>query len=371
MKGFDLKQLLSESLSYPSGDNCQPFKFAIVGPNTFEIYHDVGVAKHRLNANHLASYLSFGTLLETLSLVAGKMATDIEIDFHLESEPRRGPLQKWATVRCRELHDKWPSPYDEDLFAALKKREVNRSLYQSEGVLPGDVSWLLQEAEAAGLTFTFQSKVAPGLKTKILKLEEEAWKDSELTRDLLKWVRFDSKTALESRDGLTWKSLILPFTHKPLLKLFSKFPKVYKFVAKLGATKGNRVVLKNQIEHSTGFGWFSLSSHHPIAIVNAGRCAFRMWLYLNGRGYAFQPLTICTLPIYQNHFDLLPADWSPRLKRLYPEILEAMRETRVLPEGHFPVWGFRTGRAAPLPDAARCLRKNLEQLLVTSLRVSS
>ncbi len=359
-----INQFLDLCLTYPSGDNCQPFKFKIVSENSFEVYHDAQVAKHRLNCNHIASILSLGTLLELISIVAKGKGLKPEAKVHEENfEVEK--LCLWAEVSLDEVKEQFDQD-DQILINEVSKRCVDRRLYENKPLLANHIQWIQNEASKNKLVnFSFHSNLNPRLLKLIVKLEEKIWMDERVSTDILRWIRFDQNEIIKLRDGLSWDSLCLAFYQKPILKLFCNSIKFYSFMTKLGGTKVNSHLLHQQLKKSGGIGVFAVHSKSNLDLVNMARTYFRIWLYLNSRGYAFQPLTNSTLPLYMMQTQKLPADWPQANLNIYKDLMIEFRIQCGFGENEVPVWGFRSGSTTkPLPAKARSLRKNLDELLL-------
>lgn len=362
---MELTSILNQCLSYPSGDNCQPFRFKILGDSEFEIHHDEDVARHRLNISSHASCLSLGTLLETISLVASNSGYKAVIELFFPAGLRTRGLQRWASVRL-VTNAEPPSEADKELHAAIPLRAVKRTRYESENLPEDVVRWLkFEAARNPNIAFSFQNVLSPDLTAELLDIEEETWKDIRLAKDILKWIRFSKSSAEKSRDGMTWKSLGLPFFQKPFLKLFTLFPSLYKVSTSAGSTKGQRKSLEDSLTNSGGFGWIALSGHDHMQVVSVGRTYFRMWLFLTGRGYAFQPLSLATFPAYAHAFGALPEDWPAALHPRYQNIVHLIQRDMKVSANWIPIWGFRTGKSDPSTQTARCLRKDLADVSLT------
>ncbi len=358
----ELESFLKGCLNYPSGDNCQPFQFHILSPYSFEIYHDNLKSKHRLNTLQSASLISFGSLLETISLQALSNKQQIEVDCTDADFSALTGRQLWGKVSLSKVT--LEISQDEMVLARhLASRCVDRRNFSKKPLPQYMIDWLIKDSlKNSSLGFGFSSQLSPELTKTLLKTEEEAWKDLKLVKDILKWIRFSKKVAEETKDGLTWKSLQLKSFQKPFLKLLSVFPKIYNLLARVGATKANSDLLGQQLQNSGGFGWLALSSSDPKQIISAGRSFFRMWVYLNSQGYGFQPIALATLPTHQFYFQTLPDDWSSKLKNLYPEVASIIKKDFKLNSEFVPIIGFRTGQAGPLQLEAHCLRKTLAEV---------
>ena len=353
-----LKKILSECLTYSSGDNTQPFRFKIKSENEFEIYHDAGVAAHRLNYNNIASVIAYGTLLETISLISKKNKLQAEFK-NLNENFNQSTFSLWGVIFLKPS-DVAISDREIELMQALSKRAVDRRLYSQVPITALDVEWI--QSETKNSFFVFKNKLSENLKKIILDLEEEVWKDSQVAQDIFRWIKFTP-----ALDGLGSESLGLKFFHKPLIKLFRKFPWVYKLSVAIGGSKMNRQILKEQLNASGGFGFFSLSKESTMEdLVDLGRVYFRVWIYLSGKGYGFQPITFSTMSLYQEQTKNLPPDWSNELLIKYPKLLQIYLEEKITDQKNIPVWAFRVGAVEKvLPLKAHSSRFKIEDVLIT------
>ncbi len=361
---MEIELLLEKCLNYVSGDNAQPFRFKITSTNEFEIYHDTNVAKHRLNSTHMASFIGLGTLLELVSLQALNSGYEIKIESFLQQSVPVDGVIKWAKIELVKSEE-LISTEEKKLLGAISQRCVNRCQYSQEELSKECVQWLVLEASKnSNLIFNFEHKLSPEFENIVLEIEEEAWRDLETANDVLKWIRFGKRSAELTRDGLVWESLGLSIFQKPFLRLLCKYPALYKILAKAGATKENRNSLKKLIQHSGGFGWFSLAKHSPELAVEAGRTIFRLWLHLTDQGYSYQPMTLVALPAFSHNFKKLPSNWPPKLSSLYTKAIEIFRRDTKIDPRFTSIWGFRTGKAEALPENARSLRKYIDSVTI-------
>lgn len=361
---MNLISLLSECANYPSGDNAQPFRFKILNGNSFEIFHIAEIARHRLNFKNMTSILSLGTFMETVSLVAKKH--NLQCEFILDSEVWKTEKNSaWALVKLSTLRTE-ASEDDHFLIQKMSQRCVDRRLYSTAELRAEDIKWIEKEASLnSRIQFTYHHKLQPELIEALIKLEPLFWKDFRIAKDIFDWIRFDQKKLEITRDGMNWQSLGLARHLKPVLKMLCDFPKIYQFLTRLGATKSNVKILSNQLRHSGGFGLFAARSTEIIDLIEISRTYFRIWLYLNAKGYAFQPITFSTFTLYQYLTQNLPDDWPKKILNEYPELLKAWKIQCAFDENVIPVWGFRVGwPIAEMPVIARTLRKDIAELII-------
>ncbi len=286
---MDIKAILNQSLNYPSGDNCQPFRFKILSESQFEIHYLTAVGQHRLNSANLASYLSLGTLIESIAIAARASGFDYEVQLMPFKSDSNNQSEVWAVVKLLKT-DRVSTLEERFLFENLNLRETNRFDFGREPVDPKVIAWLNREAQKhPKLGFTFQESLNPDFANMMAECEEEIWKDQSAVKDIFKWIRFDQTSLRTIRDGMPFSGLGVAAFQKPFLKLFSKFPNLFLALTAFGITKANKKMMQKWIQNSAGFGWISLPGSEFSTVVEAGQLIFRMWVYLNANGYGFQP----------------------------------------------------------------------------------
>ena len=361
---MSIMSILTQSLSYPSGDNCQPFRFKILSDHDFEIIYIHTLNKHHLNTGNLASYLSLGTLIEAISISSRASGYESHATLTPPALTDESPTQQtWAVMKLV----KSAVPADSDtqfLFDNLARRETNRFSYGRTPVAKEMTAWIKNEAlKHPGISFSFHDSMNAELKNLIGDFEQAIWKDSRSVKDIFRWIRFEANAVRDTKDGMPFAGLgVAPF-QKPFLKLFSAFPNLFLAFTHFGITRENKKLMQTWLQNSAGFGFVAVPGKEFAQVVGAGRLIFRIWVYLNAHGYGFQPLTLATLIPFANKFELLSKDFPELIQRLSPAMQTAIRKDSSFIENHLPIWGFRTGPVKALTTTQRTLRRNISDLV--------
>jgi hypothetical protein len=358
-----LKQILTQALRAPSGDNCQPWKFEW-RDNALKIYHVDSRGKHRINLKNTASWLALGTLLESIAIAASDASpqTSWESQIELTRLPE-GPEEHWATVRFKAA----PSARDK-LVDALPLRSTDRRLFNG-GDFP---SSLIENIKADQERFEgIQVHLTPSpipreLFGFIQSAEAFVMVDTPAIMDALKWVRFDEKSKLSTRDGMPAEGLGMKAHELAAVRMIQRFPGIHPVMCRLGMATQAKAAIAKSLSSSAGLVCITApvgQGLEPASFVNVGRLALRSWLHLTLAGYGVQPLTLSSLYVRCANAGLMDGFLTPDWINLYRSGEPVIRQAFSLPQTQTPVWMFRTGLSSALPESRRTLRLEQTDLL--------
>ncbi|MGM0576451.1 MAG: hypothetical protein ACQEXJ_12040 [Myxococcota bacterium] len=348
-----IRRIVSAAMTAPTGENCQPFRFTWDGER-LAVHHDAERARHRLNAGDHASLLSLGAVAEAIDLAAA--AEDLSLRFDLRREPRD---DVWAEVRLEPAR----RPTD-PLVHALERRETDRRPYRGGDLGAPVFAQVHAEAERfprcrLGMT----GHVSRRLMRFLLECDEIIWRDRQTVFDALRWVRFTDDEVRRTRDGMTWRNLgYLPLQARATW-LLTRWPAALDLAKLAGGKAQTRFILRRQIRSAAGLGCIALRDTGPESLVDAGRLALRVWVRLNRAGYAFQPMSLPSLCVYNERTGVLPSDLPEVVTRRLSRGHGVLTSAFGLPASAHPVWMFRTGRREPLPRSLRSLRRGVDDVL--------
>ena len=143
----DVERLLDRVATYPSGDNCQPFRFEWDGSRLAVIY-EVDRGAHRLNPGHILSWMTLGFVLETIDLAASEQGLDADWEL-----PAGTPVAELPSVVRVRLARSGRAPLP--LAAQLSRRRTVRAAYRVDSGLPSELAAQLldlrREFQGAGI----------------------------------------------------------------------------------------------------------------------------------------------------------------------------------------------------------------------------
>ena len=197
------KEIIHYATLAPSGHNTQPWKFSIEN-NSILIYPDYSRRLRVVDPDDHALFISLGCALENLVIAANHTGYGAEVEYFSENEEK-------DCIRVTLKKEK--IEFDPDLFNAIPNRQATRNKYDGRQI-PGEDLEKLEQAskqdKVSFILFTGQKEIDP-----IIEFVKEGnilqFRNKLFINELINWIRFSKKDALESRDGLNSASMGLPF----------------------------------------------------------------------------------------------------------------------------------------------------------------
>lgn len=335
----DIYWIVENSLSYPSGDNTQPFSFLYTKQNSLKIYCKKTDDDGPFGA--VAYYIALGCFLEILSLRAQQKHYSVEIDI---------PDSFYERVLAVQIHfknnaEKY-SAISEALYKAIDKRHTDRRRYLKNNIENEITKILTEETEQMQLKkmqINYVNNLSDGLIAQLCKLERKIWSIFYFVRPILQAINYRILSPKKST-GLNLRNVGV----HPILAFLGYFESKLQWVFKLNVLLGrpwlNQFIIKNQILNSGGFGLLSINDQTQRGIIDASRLFCRVWIKICGQGYSMQPLSVATLLPFslkrQKHAD----KWVDSKLSSYLQQIELIlkNEFRVSSDAGL-LWMFRVG----------------------------
>lgn len=339
-----VEKILEESVYAPSGENCQPWKFAVDG-SKIHIFNMPDADASLYNFEQKGSYVAHGALIENITIVALKYGYKISVKlFPVKEEPNLVATLALDPTNPREL----------SLYQHIAKRCTNRKDHAQRKLSNSEKKQLIDATreEGFGELKILDDKESLNVLGKALAVNEQVIFENKKLHNFfyehILWNEEDQGKA----GGFYIKTLeFLPHQLKGV-KLFRSWL-VLKVLNKIG--KVSKIIAKENAEKYANSGALTVVAIKGNAredFVNAGRVAERVWLKATELGLSVHP---CTGTIYfmeringgdsdafsQNHLEII--------KKAYGDIERIFRV-----EGKTIPMLFRIGYAdAP---SARSLR---------------
>jgi hypothetical protein len=276
-----LEEILKAATLAPSVDNCQPWLFS-VKDDSIEIYLDSERAEFFGDVNHIATYVTFGTVIENIIISAKNhgFSTDIRI---FPSEDKNFI----AHVRLIEGY-KGKSP----LSAFLHFRCTNRHIFQKK-LITADILESLsngaKDIRGAHVFLTDDRKTIKKIALLVKESDRIIFEHPLLHQGLFKWIRWTKDEIHKTKDGLPVSTLELNRLQQIAFKLISSW-RTIKFLNKFGMSR----VISNHsyklVNSAAVIGLITTDGNTPQDYINGGRAFERIWLIATSKGLAFQPL---------------------------------------------------------------------------------
>ena len=272
--------------NYPSGDNCQPFKFIFTQGNLI-LSHDPERGAHNLNPYSVASIISLGALeyylevwLDNNKLSVSKKYTFTNIQqgvfearysFFQVSSPKSKTLPSVDKRECnRQKYKKSKQLFDlTDVFSNLDTRFPNIGRYHLETPLQRNLMDYIKDAESY------------------------MWKDNRSIDDFFRWLKFKSPCP----EGLYWKNLginIFVATTLFLMKKINFLRNIFKYSIQVQSQS----IVNNLINSSDGVIILSTKDDKPESLVDIGFNLTYIWCSLNINRKSLQPHNLGFIPLY-------------------------------------------------------------------------
>lgn len=293
MVGTDVWARIADNvLHYPSPHNSQPIKLRPVDSSTAEIYYDLDLGLPAENFGIPFAHVCAGVFLESLKVVAaghGFTVTEAlkhdEMDF--SSSDR---LHHLGTVTLSPAAVTEEASHEMDLFLS---RQTSRRPYTSQ-LVPDYVLHQIRET-AAAQSYTFRSSSDFDTVKKIIHINQSTLfsdlQNDAVYEELMTWLRFSKKEALDKGDGLSAEAMLMPGS---ILRFAMKNRHLWSAPV-IGAVIRN-VYLKT-MRGVSQVGWLEGKFETPSDYIEAGRTFMKVWLRLTSHNVYLHPFgTVITNP---------------------------------------------------------------------------
>lgn len=355
----DVYNIVKNSLSYPSGDNVQPFTFKFSKAATLKIFCEKEDEPGPFGA--VTNYVALGCFLEVLNLRAQEASYSIIIDipenFCENAQPVEIRFTKDGII---------PESSGSGLAALIDKRHTDRRAYLKTPI-ENEIKNILAEVAAGQKINTAKLNFLTELSGKVIRqmcrVEHSVWSSFFCVQPILKSINY-SLFRPKKTSGLNLKNLGV----HPLLAflgvLESRNKWIFRLMVMLGRPWINQIIFKNQILNSGGFILMTVGDQTQKSVIEAARLFCRMWIKICGKGYALQPISIVSLLLFS-------INQNPGGKRrIEPEILFSLNETAKMLKTEFSIgvdaeimWMCRVGIPnGVFPDSALTGRKKMSEV---------
>jgi len=279
------KSILEFASLAPSGHNTQPWKFTVEG-HYIRISPDFTRRLPVADADDHELFISLGCALENLVLAASHFGYGANVMYDLKGSNPGIILHLYEDNTLKA----------DPLFEYISLRHVNRGEYTSDAI-PFEMLHLLQksvnEQEAQlKLVTTEEQKEKLALLTAVaarMQFRNPAFKE-----ELLQWMRFNSKSANETHDGVPSAAVGAPSTSPAVGRFFFR-----RFVSASG-----------EAAKAAGF----VEQAPALVVLAAPGNNKEAWVKL-GRNYERLALTATRYNLSHSHFNMACEEESVR-KRL-------------------------------------------------------
>ena len=218
VENSDILKMLAIASKAPSGHNTQPWQFKVNG-SSIEIHPDFSKALPVVDGNNRELYISLGCLTANFCIAAKELYYIPLVSF--ESGNNDYAYIKIKLIQGNTLKD--------PLFEQIEKRQTNRGEYDNT-LIPqekiGRLKYMLTDDSIKARFFRKDSMEFLMLRDLIERANTIQMKDSAFKKELLNWIRFNSKEENRCKTGLSYRVMGMPaapgFLGKQIVKAFLK-----------------------------------------------------------------------------------------------------------------------------------------------------
>lgn len=354
MNKENIKGILEKAIRAPSGDNSQPWQFAIT-ENSIKIFAMPEKDHPYLNVYEGGTYIAVGALIENVLLISESEGYKTQIKYFPE-----GVNSNFAAL----IEFVGNIPKTDNLAVVVEKRQTNRKPYEKK-LLEGkiikeffDEIKIIEPAYTDLLTITTDKEKILKLAETSSMMEEIMLENTQLHKIFFEDIVWTEQEEKVKRKGLYLQTLELPKPVEALFHLIKK-PRVIQLMNTIGfaksVAKGNAKIYSS----SGAIGVFSIKSFDKENFLLLGRLIERIWLRATVYNLGFQPITgILFLYFFSNNNQnsFLSKRHREKIEKSYNEIVEIIGKKGI------PIFMFRAGYAEK--PSAKTSRFNINDSIV-------
>jgi hypothetical protein len=279
---MSIKKILETAIHAPSGENCQPWEFA-VSEDEIRIFNVPARDPSLFNARQRASMVAHGALIENIMIASSALGFDAQLTLFPDSVSH----DYIAAVDLRATE-----PKNEPLYQYIKERNTNRKQYKPVALTTEQKAVL---TERAGRLHTGKVRLVETNHEKHILCDAISLNDSivfvnpHIHRFFFDHIRWDEREARKRGDGLDIRTLeISPFQSIGfrLLKNWS----LVTALNKVGLSKGIALKAKNLCRSASAIGILMVEGDSRENYIAGGRLLQRVWLEAARMGLSFHPM---------------------------------------------------------------------------------
>lgn len=277
------KKIINDGIQAPSGDNSQPWKFALKD-NVLEIICVPENDNPAYNLDQKGSLVAIGAMIENMVISATNLGYKLDIKLfpdHLDNNL----VAKLHILKSEILTD--------SLFCHIHTRCTNRKPYKSVALSTEQQNRLSKEAAGfkSGEIKFVEDKDKIKLLAKAASINESVVLENyALHKYLFDHVRWTEQEEKSKRSGLYLPTLEFDPPTKFFFNLFKKWC-IMNIVNKIGFAKLVASVNAKIYAQSATVGLIVLKNDTKEEYIEAGRALQRIWLTVDSLGLSLQMIT--------------------------------------------------------------------------------
>ncbi|MFP2997320.1 nitroreductase [Spongiivirga sp. MCCC 1A20706] len=264
------QNLIYYATKAPSTHNTQPWKFR-VDEEGILILPDLSHALSKIDASHRELYISLGCALQNLLIAAREFNFKPSFEF----------ITTYTnTINIKIRLEREGRDTSATLFQFIDERQTNRTIYNGTKIHPIIIDKLVNIKKEEGThiySFEKESESFKKLTDLIIEANSILMNDDEYKEEVVDWIRFNMKDALETKDGLNYETVGTIPVPKVLGKTIAKYI--------MNEKRQNKYDLK-KIDSSSHMVLFTADENNEKAWIKLGMTLQRFLLHTTKKGIA-------------------------------------------------------------------------------------
>lgn len=278
-----VKQILTDAVYAPSGDNSQPWKFKI-GDNFFDIFNIPDKDLSPYNFLQRGSLVAHGALLENVFIISSHLGYKANVLLF--------PENKNPSLIARVILEK-TEPLYEPLYEFIRLRATNRKPYNKTRSIKSferEEILSVSEKNSKEKVFLVEGGEKKDLLAKYLAINDRLLLENKSIHDaIFEQISWTVEEERKRRGGLYVKTLELVSPQEFLFKLFRNWLLV-KLLNKVGLSRFIAKEGEKLYKSSSAIGCIVIPDEDPKNFILTGRLLQKVWLKVTQLGLSLQPL---------------------------------------------------------------------------------
>ncbi len=354
-----LNAMLEAAIRAPSGDNCQPWRFAVMEEGVVEIYLDSDSANSFFDLDYRASCISVGAVVENMRVAAAAAGRGLRVEYSGKLDLEKAVARVW-------LEDMQPGLHADVAFLhdALYRRTVNRRPF-----LPGRLPEAVWRRLQASLSVDDDIAVVPYLDP----VDRRQWLKAIRAADLIRWthqaihqelfnkIRLSRQEAMRERTGLEIDRLGAGPGASQVMRFLRSWTRM-SYLNRLGGAHFLAAQTAMLVKASAGLIGVWVKDDVPEQWMKAGESIERLWNMAAHLGWQVQPLPVA-LYLERRYRLTGMRDYAASHQTHLENISAIIKTYQARQPPHVTgVMLFRIGRGAAMKQTA--VRRPLEHFLL-------
>jgi len=337
----EIIQLLNDSVTAPSPDNFQPWKF-VVRENVIDVFKVPQLVNKLLDCKEHVLILTNGMLVENIEIAAS--------NYGYRASTTLFPDASQPDLVARISLAKDPAVKVNPLYAFLKTRCTNRKLYKKDKVAPEvqeSLSSLLKDFPGMEVQYVNQQDQIKNIGKAVSAIDKIMCENKALHHALFQHITWSIAEEQQTHQGLSLDSMELNGAEKQLFKVIKNWP-VINTLNKIGFSGVIRSQNAAQYGSAGCSAIISTRNDSNADYLNAGRFVQRFWLKATEMKLSLHPIVgviYCNQKVNYDDISIFTGPQEKMLNENYAvlnSIAEGLGKTN-----HHIVFYFRMGYAKP------------------------